>query len=325
MTTPFPSRDSLRICFAHVAYALAETFERRNAGISAFQTWDYDSLVSRGAELDVLVISGLWNDDLLKHTPNLRFIQSIGAGYDQFPLDELKSRGVRLANASGVNKNAVGEHTFALILSLTRHMRSGAANQSRHFWRGMIGDVPKREDELAGKTMGIVGMGAIGSRVAKIAKAFDMTVLATKRNPATAEGPADRVVTPDRVDELITESDVLVLTCSLNDQTRNLINAESLLRMKPTAYLINMARGGCVDEGALITALRSGAIAGAGLDVVATEPLPDDSPLWDMGNVVLTPHTGGETQAYEDNVIDILLENVARLTSGQADLYNQVL
>ena len=325
MTTPFPNKDSLRICFAHVAYALHDTLKKRNTGISSFQAWDYDSLIARGADLDVLVISGLWNNDILASAPNLRFIQSIGAGYDQFPLDKLRNRGIRLANASGVNKNAVSEHTFSLILSLTRHLRSSARNQRDHFWRGMISEIPKREDELAGKTMGIVGMGAIGSRVAKIAKAFDMNVLATKRNPATAEGPADKIVTPDQVDELLTQSDVLVLTCSLNDQTRNLVNSESLSRMKPTAYLINMARGGCVNETDLIEALNTGVIAGAGLDVVGEEPLADDSPLWDMDNVVLTPHTGGETQAYEDNVIDILLENVDRLTSGQPDLYNQVL
>ena len=236
-----------------------------------------DSLQAR-SDFDVLVISGLWNNDILATAPDLKFVQSIGAGYDQFPLDELRSRGIRLANASGVNKNAVSEHTFSLILSLTRHLKSGARHQRDRFWRGMISEIPKREDELAGKTMGIVGMGAIGSRVAKIAKAFDMTVLATKRNPATAEGPADKVVTPDRVDELLSESDILVLTCSLNDQTRNLINPDSLSRMKPTAYLINMARGGCVDEPALIDALNNGVIAGAGLDVVSQEPLPDDNP-----------------------------------------------
>ena len=324
MPTPFPNKDSLRICFAHVAYALSETFQKRNTGISSFQVWDADSLRVR-SDYDALVISGLWNNDILSSAPDLRFLQSIGAGYDQFPLDELRSQGIRLANASGVNKNAVSEHTFSLILSLTRHLKSGARNQRDHFWRGMISDIPKREDELAGKTMGIVGMGAIGSRVAKIAKAFDMTVLATKRNPATAQGPADKVVTPDHIDEVLTESDFLVLTCSLNDQTRGLINADSLSRMKPTACLINMARGGCVDEGALVDALSSGVIAGAGLDVVEQEPLPEDSPLWDMDNVVLTPHSGGETQSYEDNVIDILLENVNRLTSGQSDLLNQVL
>ena len=324
MTTPFPSKDSLRICFAHVAYALSETLQKRNTGISSFQVWDADSLKTR-SDYDALVISGLWNNDILSSAPDLRFLQSIGAGYDQFPLEELRSRGIRLANASGVNKNAVSEHTFSLILSLTRHLKSGARYQRDHFWRGMISEIPKREDELAGKTMGIIGMGAIGSRVAKIAKAFDMTVLATKRNPATAQGPADKVVTPDRVDELLTESDFLVLTCSLNDQTRGLINADSLSRMKPTACLINMARGGCVDEGALVDALKSGVIAGAGLDVVEQEPLPEDSPLWDMDNVVLTPHSGGETQSYEDNVIDILLENVNRLTSGRPDLLNQVL
>ena len=324
MTNGFPGKDSLRICFAHVAYALSDTLARRDTGISHFQVWDHASLRTR-SDFDVLVISGLWNNDVLAGAPDLRFIQSIGAGYDQFPLDDLRGRGIRLANASGVNKNAVSEHTFSLVLSLTRHLKSGVRNQRDHFWRGMISEIPKREDELAGKTMGIVGMGAIGSRVARIAKAFDMTVLATKRNPATAQGPADKVVTPDRVDELLTESDVLVLTCSLNEQTRNLINADSLSRMKPTAYLVNMARGGCVDEKALIEALNGGVIAGAGLDVVEQEPLPDDSPLWDMDNVVLTPHTGGETQAYEDNVIDILLENVNRLTSGQSALLNQVL
>ena len=325
MTTPFPARDALRICFAHVAYALNDTLQKRNTGIASFQVWDSDSLKARAPDLDILVISGLWDNEILTHAPNLRFIQSIGAGYDQFPLEQLKSRSIRLANASGVNKNAVSEHTFSLVLSLTRHLKSGARHQRDHFWRGMISEIPKREDELAGKTMGIVGMGAIGSRVAKIAKAFDMTVLATKRNPATAEGPADKVVTPDHLDELLTQSDVLVLTCSLNNQTSNLINADSLSRMKPTACLINMARGGCVDEPALIAALNNGVIAGAGLDVVSQEPLPDDSPLWDMDNVVLTPHTGGETQAYEDNVVDILLENVERLTSGQPHLYNQVL
>ena len=188
----------------------------------------------------------------------------------------------------------------------------------------MISDIPKREDELAGKTLGIIGMGAIGSKVATIAKAFDMKVLATKRNPATAQGPADRVVTPDQTSEVLQESDFVALTCALNDETRGLINAEALAQMKPTAYLINVARGACVDEAALVDALRSGTIAGAGLDVVDTEPLPDESPFWDMDNVVVTPHTGGETQAYEENVIDILLENIDRLTSGQAELRNQV-
>ena len=127
--------------------------ETQHRHITAFQVWDYDSLVARGSNLDILVISGLWQNDILASAPNLRFIQSIGAGYDQFPLDELRSRGIRLANASGVNKNAVSEHTFSLILSLTRHLKSGARNQLDHFWRGMISEIPKREDELAGQDL----------------------------------------------------------------------------------------------------------------------------------------------------------------------------
>jgi len=321
----FPKRDEATVCFAHVAYDLAGTFAKRDTGIKHFQAWNTEDLYSSLNAIDLLVISGMWNNDIIAKAPQLRFIQSIGAGYDQFPIEELKNRGIRLANASGVNKNAVSEHTFALILAISRHLKYGAINQSNHTWRGMISEIPKREDELAGKTLGIIGMGAIGSRVSTIAKAFDMRVIATKRDPSTAQGNADVVVTPDKTSDVLKESDFVALTCSLNDATRGLINVETLSQMKPTACLINMARGGCVDEQALITALRDGVIAGAGLDVVSEEPLPTESPLWDMENVLLTPHTGGETQAYEENVIDIFLDNVDRLTSDHKDLRNQVI
>lgn len=324
MQNKFPAKKNLTICFAHVAYQLAATFDKRQTGINHYQAWSRDELNERTGEADVLVISGFWRNDLLDVAPRLKFIQSIGAGYDQFPLKSLKERGIRLASAQGVNKNAVSEHAMAHILALARHIHTGRDNQHRHHWRGMISDLAYREDELGGKTILIIGFGGIGSRLARLAKAFDMRVLATKRNPATAEGPADGVLTPDRLPELLPQADFVVLTCPLTPETENLIDNQALHLMKKTAYLINMARGRCVDEPALLDALRNGTIAGAGIDNFWDEPLPELSPFWDRENVLITPHTGGETRMYEENLIDILLDNIDRLSRGQTKLRNQI-
>ncbi|HEX2324714.1 MAG TPA: NAD(P)-dependent oxidoreductase, partial [Chloroflexota bacterium] len=157
--------------------------------------------------------------------------------------------------------------------------------------------------------------------------AFGMRVVATKRRPeegAGAEGVAEAVWGADGVDRLLRESDFVVLHCPLTDETRGLIDARRLALMRPSAYLINVARGGCVDEPALLEALRAGAIAGAGIDHFWDEPLPPESPFWDLPDVLITPHTAGETQRYEDNVLDILLENLGRLERGETVLLNQV-
>ena len=331
----FPAPDDLTICFAHVAYQLELIFARRQTGlrhrapfewgaIQHFQVWTAADLTARLPEADVLVISGFWQNDLLDVAPRLRFIQSIGAGIDQFDLDALRRRGIRLATASGVNANAVSEHAMALILALTRHIHTGRDRQQRHVWRGMIGDLAQREDELGGKTLLIVGLGKIGSRLAKLAKAFDMRVLATKRNPAAAAGPADGVHPPEALTTLLPQADFVALTCPLTAATEKLIDAAAFASMKESAYLINVARGGCVDEPALLAAVQSGAIAGAGIDHFREEPLPQDSPFWDLENVLITPHTGGETRMYEENLIDILLENLNCLWRGETELLNQV-
>ena len=321
---PFPASDQLCVCFAHVAYQMEAVFSEREQRIRHFQTYDFDETAKRLPEADVLAVSGLWEDELLERAPRLKYIQSIGAGYDQFPLDQLSARGIRLANARGVNRNAVSEHTFGLILGLLRKIHDARDNQRRRVWRAMIANIPDREDELAGKTLGIVGMGHIGSRVARIAKAFEMRVIATKRNTASYDGPADEVIGSDRLDDLLLQSDVVVLNCPLTDETKNLIDADALARMKPTAILINVARGACVDATALFHALSNGEIAGAGLDVFEGEVLPPESELWNLDNAIITPHTAGETQAYESNVIDILQENIGRLQRGEAELFNQI-
>lgn len=321
---PVPSHSDLTICFAHVAYQMEATFARRETGLHHFQVWSRQALAERLPEADVLVVSGFWQNSLLENAPKLRFIQSIGAGTDQFDKAALAERGIRLANASGVNRNAVSEHAIACILALARHIHTGRDNQRRHMWRGMISDLAQREDELGGKTLLIVGLGAIGSRLAKLAKAFDMRVIATKRNTASGAGAADEIHTPDRLPELLPQADFVTLTCPLTPETTNLIDAAAFARMKPDAYLVNMARGRCVDEPALLAALQNGTIAGAAIDHFWDEPLPADSPFWDLENVLITPHTAGETRMYEENVIDILLENLDRLGRGENALYNQV-
>ena len=321
---PFPEPEELTICFAHVAYQFELIFPRRQQELRYFQVWTAEDLAARLPEADVLVISGLWQNELLNNAPRLRFVQSIGAGIEQFDLDALRQRGIRLATASGVNSNAVSEHAMALILALARHIHTGRDRQLRREWRGMIGDLALREDELGGKTLLVVGLGKIGGRLARLAKAFDMRVLATKRNPASGGSAVDAVHPPEALPALLPQADFVALTCPLTPQTDKLIDAAAFANMKESAYLINVARGGCVDEPALLAALESGAIAGAGIDHFWDEPLPQDSPFWALENLLITPHTGGETCMYEENLLDILLENLDRLWRSETELFNQV-
>ncbi len=320
---PFPDRENLTICFAHVAYRLGDRFVLRKAGLRHVEVRTRDELEARIADAHVLVVSGLWRDELIERAPKLRFIQSIGAGVDQFDRDALRARGVRLASAQGVNERAVAEHAMALILALMRHLPAARDDQRRRHWRGMISDPARREDELGGKTLLIVGLGRIGSRLAALARAFGMQVIGAKRDPATGAAAADQVVAQDRLADVLPQADIVALTCPLTPQTEKLIGESALRLMKPSAYLVNVARGRVVDEPALIAALEAGRIAGAALDCTVEEPLPPSSPLWGLDNVLITPHTAGETRRYEDNVIDVLTENLERLWRGETELKNQ--
>jgi len=319
-----PPKDQLSICFAHVAYRLHERFSTFGTGIGNFEVRDPATLEQRIGEADVLVISGLWQNSLLERTGRLLFIQSIGAGTDQFPRDELAKRGIRLASARGVNARAVAEHAMALILALSRRLPEARDNQAKRVWRGMIGDLAEREDELAGKTLLVVGLGDIGGRLARLAKAFDMRVIGLRRDPAAGRGAADAVHRMGELNVLLPKADFVALTCPLTAETENLIDTRALSRMKHSAYLINVARGRVVDEESLVEALAARRIAGAGLDVTAEEPLASNSPLWGMPHVLITPHTAGETRRYEDNVIEILRDNLERLWHGGQQLRNQV-
>ncbi|MEZ5926744.1 MAG: D-2-hydroxyacid dehydrogenase [Hyphomicrobiaceae bacterium] len=304
------------ILFAHSAYRLGEAYEARQGRCPHVHVWSKADLLPRLGEADVLCLSGFWDNSLLDRMPQVRFIQLCSAGYDHFDIEALRARGIRLANAAGANANAVSEHAFALLLALTRRMAEARDNQVKRHWRGMISELDGREDELAGKTMLVVGLGRIGRRIARIAKAFDMRVLGIRRTPGTLP-EVDHIGGPGDLRALLAGTDVLVLACPLSAETRGLIDAEMLTAMKPSAYLVNVARGPVVDEPALISALAEHRIAGAGIDVTAVEPLDATSPLWSLDTVVLTPHTAGETRRHEANVIELLIGNLGRLERGE--------
>ena len=319
-----PPSDKLSICFAHVAYRLHERFSTLGTGTGSFAVRDLATLEKRIGEADVLVISGLWQNRLLDRASRLRFIQSIGAGTDEFPREELSKRGIPLASARGVNARAVAEHAMALILALSRRLPEARDNQAKRVWRGMIGDPAGREDELGGKALLVVGLGDIGGRLARLAKAFDMHVIGLRRDVAAGSGAADAVHHMAEFESLLPEADFVALTCPLTKETENLIDAQAFARMKPSAHLVNVARGRVVDEAALVEALGARRIAGAGIDVTVEEPLAPSSPLWGMAQVLITPHTAGETRRYEDNVIEILRDNLDRIWRGEPQLRNQV-
>lgn len=324
MAHDLPGRGELTIGFAHAAYQMADRFAGRNMGIAHFQVRTIDELRARAREADVLVVSMMWRNELLDVAPRLRFVQSISAGTDQFDRAGFAAHGVRLASAAGVNARAVAQHAMGLMLALARLIHTARDNQAGKVWRGMISNIAEREDELTGKTLLIVGMGRIGGTLARIAKAFEMRVIGVRRDPAAGAEGADEVHATSRLAELLARADIVVLACPLTPETENLIDAAALARMKPTAHLINVARGKVVDETALLAALAAERLAAAGIDVAREEPLPASSPLWAMPNVLLTPHSAGETRAYEDNVLDILVDNLDRLWRGERKLRNEI-
>ncbi len=321
----FPNRQQLIIQFSHIAYQFESQFSLRKTGIAHYSTWTPEETEQRISEADIIVATGFWRNEYLETAKRLKLIQVAGAGYDQFDTAAIREKGIRMSNGRGVNTNAVAEHALALLLGLSRQTHLTRDAQQQKIWRGMNPDIQTREEELTGKTMLIIGAGQIGARIATLGKAFGMRSIGIKRDIANADPSFDGIASvTDKLSQLAS-ADVVVLCCPLTSETKGIIDAEALAVMKPSAYLINVARGGCVIETDLVNELNSGGILAAGIDVTDPEPLVETSALWTMENVLLTPHTGGETRRYEDNVLDILIENIERLERGEANLKNQII
>lgn len=320
----FPKRDQIGICFAHSAYQVRSAFLTRGQDMRSWEVRDVSALDDAVCDANVLVISGMWSNDLIDRAPKLRYVQSISAGVDQYSKDMLRARGIRLASGQGVNSTAVAQQAMTLMLALVRRLHIARDDQSRSFWRGPALRMDEREDELGGKTVVIVGLGRIGSTLADLCLAFGMKVIGLRRRvPEPCQDPVEMRAMAE-LGDVLPLADFVVLACPHTPETENLIDVDMLSRMKPSSFLVNVGRGACVDENAVAEALSAGRIAGAGLDVFRQEPLPETSPLWRIPSLIVTPHRGGETRRYEDNVVAILFENLERLWRGEAELCNQI-
>lgn len=312
------------IGFAHPVFRFADEFDTRGLDYPYFEARNIDELHARLADVSVLVISHLWQSNHLDKAPRLRLIQACSSGTDQFQIERLRERGIYLANARGVNAQAVGEHCFALLLSLSRRLTQAHEAQQGRLWRSPACRIADREQELSGKTLLIIGLGAVGKRIAAIACALGMRVIGVRRSRTADSDQVERTCVLDELDDVLPSADVVVLACPLTQQTTNLISRRRLSSMKPSAYLINISRGEVVDEASLAECLLEKRLAGAGLDCFSREPLTPESTLWHLDNVIITPHVAGNTQNYECRVIDMLVENLKRLNGGARPLLNQI-
>ncbi len=272
--------------------------------------------LARATEAEV-ILAGHWSDDLWRRAPHLRWVQSSGAGVEWLLTPDFITSPILLTNAQGVYALPIAEHVIAFLLCFSRGFNWLVRRQVAHQW------VHPRVDELHGRTLGIVGPGGIGSAVAQRAKALGMRVIAVRRRPDRPTPSVDEVRGTRELPWLLAESDFVVLCAALTAETRHLIGGEQLQQMKPTAYLVNVGRGGLVDEQALITALREQRIAGAGLDVFAQEPLPAQSPLWDLSSVLVSPHLSGDSPRSQERLTDLFCENLRRYLGGE-ELLNLV-
>lgn len=271
----------------------------------------YEGLLA-GAE----IIFGHPAIDTLTDAARLQWLHLPSAGAD--PYAHRMPPGVTLTNASGVYGIPAAEHAFSMMLALARRLPDAvrAAGQAR--W-----DRSGHYDELFGRTCGILGLGDIGASVARRAEAFGMRVLGLRRRPAKRQEIADRIFGPDGLHEMLADCDHVVNTLPSTTSTRHLIDTDALRSMKQGACFYNVGRGSTVDEAALVEALESGHLAGAGLDVFEDEPLPSSSPLWGMDNVIVTPHVGGLSPREAEREAELFLENLVRWANGR-ELLNVV-
>jgi phosphoglycerate dehydrogenase-like enzyme len=297
-----------------------------------FNPQDIDGISSVIHDVDVAILNSDLDETILEGE-KLKWIHCSHSGLTKSARKAVFDRNIILTGAAGRSAPSLAEHAFFFAISLTYDVYRLHEAQKEHDW-GRFAKQYANSRGLNGKTMGIVGFGHTGHAVAKRAKAFDMRVLVYSRSIREKEEYVDEYFALDRgenFDTLLREADYLVLCCHLSDETYHLIGLNELKKMKNTSFLINMARGSVVDEKALCSVLKNKIIAGAGCDVFDVEPLPADSPLWDLPNIMITPHSTPRVPSISDNALNILLNNIEHYKKdepllnrlGERDIYTK--
>ena len=269
--------------------------------------------VAEAGEIEALL--GFFRPAVCAAAPNLRWIQSHSAGMDKFLFPEIVARDeVAISNMAGMYAPQGGEHAWGLLLALTRSILPAIRQMDEGVWGGV-----KPPINITGTTMGVIGMGGFGLEIVKRAAGYDMTIIAI--DPVRTDKPAgvSELKPADKANllDLLRRSDVVMVACPLLPETYHLLGREELAAMKETAYLINVTRGGIIDEAALLEALQQGQIAGAGLDVTETEPLPADDPLWQAPNLIITPHRAGASQHRPRETFEFFYQQLERYLKGE--------
>lgn len=288
-------------------------------GVEVIYAAEAGELMAKTADADVLVtfpyVAGI--ADFCQHAPGLKWVHGVVSGVDGFMKPEIKDLNIRITSTKGIHGMPIADHVLAYIFSFLRSFSQFKEYQRNKVWGEAI---YSSCDETFNKTVGIIGVGNIGLYLAKKCKLLDFRVVGLKRNPIESEW-LDKCYANAEIEEFLGECDFVVAVVPLTSETKNMIGERELRMMKNSAFLINVARGGVIDEQALIDALQNNVIAGAGLDVFSQEPLPSSSPLWDMPNVILTPHSAAQSPFYNDRANEVLIENLLRYYNDQELLF----
>src|SRR5215467_10846361 len=324
-----PAETKLVICVWHPFTwwrpqpVLAEIIRSRWQEMKVVHLPDYDQLSEELPDTDIFVGYSL-RAKQLKDARKLKWIHSTAAGVAQLMYPELREAGILVTNPSGVFSVPMAEHTMGLILALARNFPDAVRQQGKAMWSQQeLWDKPQHLGEVNGQVLLIVGYGSIGRELAKRAKAFDMRVWGVTRSGEGDRKHVEKILPAAKLNETLPEADYVVVCAPETAETRHLIGTPELAKIKPGARLINVGRGSLLDEAALICSLKTGALAGAAIDVAETEPLPSDSPLWKAPNLFVTPHTSALSDRLWKRQTALLMELLERWFDGR-ELLNRV-
>jgi phosphoglycerate dehydrogenase-like enzyme len=324
-----PAETKLVICVWHPftfwrpQSVMPQTIQARWPEMRVVHLPGYDRLPAELPDTDIFVGYSLRAEQLTR-AKKLKWIHSTAAGVAQLMYPELRDSGIVVTNPSGVFSPPMAEHTMGLLLALARNFPDSTRHQDRSHWgQQAIWDQPQRLTELSGKVLLIVGFGSIGRELAKRASAFEMRVWGVTRSGKGDATHVEKLFSVQQLEEALPHADYVVIAAPETAETRRLIGAAQIARMKPGARLINVGRGSLLDEAALINALETGALGGAALDVTSVEPLPPESPLWSAPHLFLTPHTSAVSDRLWHRETALLMDLLERWFDGR-EMFNQV-